>query len=140
MTENISRNYDDEDFIVSPPGIKILKDEKIVKRFLICEGKGRIERYARIAIGEKNDFKLTTDYNVLPKDDTIVGNRELIGYATSVASSQRLGTTTAIAVIAESRITENHKTLPERVLYQNLHWKHWRVALLKPLSSSEKFF
>ena len=125
--------------MTSPPGIRIQKDEKLVKRFLTCEGKGRIERYARIAIGEIDDFKLTTDYNVLPKDDLIVGNRQLIGYATSVASSEKLGTTTAIAVIAENRIGDQ-KALPEKVLYQNLHWKHWRVALLKPLSSSEKFF
>ena len=125
--------------MASPPGIRIQKDEKLVKRFLTCEGKGRIERYARIAIGEKDDFTLTTDYNVLPKDDLIIGDRELIGYATSVASSEKLGTTTAIAVISE-RIMGNEKKLPEKVLYQNIHWKHWRVALLKPLSSSEKFF
>ena len=126
--------------MASPPGVKIFKEEKISKSFLICEGKGRIERYARIAIGEKDDFTLTTDYNVLPKDDLIVGDRELIGYATSVATSEKLGTTTAIAVISESRILGNQKKLPEKVLYQNMHWKHWRVALLKPLLSSEKFF
>lgn len=126
--------------MASPPGVKILKEEKISKSFLICEGKGRIERYARIAIGENDDFTLTTDYSVLPKDDLIVGDRELIGYATSVASSEKLGTTTAIAVISENRIMGNQKKLPEKVLYQNIHWNHWRVALLKPLLSSEKFF
>ena len=65
---------------------------------MVCEGKGRIERYAKIGIGTNDDFNSQScDYNVLPKSEPITGDRELIGFATSVASSEKLGTTTAIA-------------------------------------------
>lgn len=72
-------------------------------------------------------------YLVGNEKDVITGKFETIGFVTSVAESNKLGTTVAIAILNSS---QKH----DKVFYRNLHWNHWRVACVKVLASTEMLF
>ena len=86
-------------------------------------GRGRVEKFAVLAKvppdwSETNE----SEFDVLFEKKPLEGNFEAIGYVTSVSMSISEGTTVAIAVFdAMHSLNEN-----EKVIYRNLHWKHWR--------------
>ena len=102
-----------------------------MKNQLICSGRGRIERFAVLAEYSER-FEEKEKYSVLHQSQPITGDFTTIGYVTSVAESVKHGTTVAIAVLT--------KKLREKVLYRNLHWKHWRVATVQNLASDIAIF
>ena len=102
-----------------------------MKSQLVCVGRGRIERFAVLAeYCSTNEEK--EKYSVLHHSKPITGDFATIGYVTSVTESVKHGTTVAIGVMT--------KKSREKVLYRNLHWKHWRVATVTSLASDLAIF
>lgn len=72
-------------------------------------------------------------YSVLEDAEPISGERETIGFVTSVSQSGALGCTVGVGTIKNGSI-------PSRLFYRNLHWKHWRVCRVESLSSEAVYF
>ena len=133
---NLMENINIDGFLNTPPKIRFGVDEMISQVFLTCIGRGRLEKFAILAKplldGELEITRKT--YNVLGESNDIVGEREGVGFVTSVAFSQKMGTTVAIGVVKSIYIDS---VMNGSVLYQNLHWNHWRVARVTPINNDQ---
>lgn len=108
---------------------------KITKSHIICCGRGRIEKFAVLAEYSEDieNSAIANRYDIETETEIIFENFEKIGFITSVAESNKLGTTVAIGTFT----TERQR---EKVFYKNLNWKHWRVATVKNIESNEILF
>ena len=52
---NLLENVQKEGLINTPPQVQIAKSDKIYKRQLICQGRGRIEKFAVLSFGKENE-------------------------------------------------------------------------------------
>ena len=116
-----------EKSIPGPPGVNFSTSGTLKRAHLLCIGRGRIEKFALVAKmpsdwSESNE----SEFDVLFERKPLEGNFDAIGYATSVSMSIADGSNVAIAAIdSVYNIIEN-----EKVIYKNLHWKHWRKGLI----------
>ena len=115
--------------IPSPPGVQFTDNEKVEKVRLIAHGRGRMENFAVIASYPSTVIEEYDPYSVLGTKKTITGKFEGLGYVTSVAQDFSIGSSVAIATVKSSFF----ESKPDKIVYRNLHWKHWRVARVEYL-------
>ena len=72
-------------------------------------------------------------YDVLGENEPVSGDRETVGFVTSAADSPQAGCSVAIGIFKKGQV-------PKKVLYRNLHWKHWRIARVLDLTSDRAYF
>jgi len=137
----LTANVNTLGMMATPPGVRISSSEGLIKKRLVCEGRGRLERFAVLSLPdeqsevERNALTGNDEqrYSVLEDAEPISGERETIGFVTSVSQSGALGCTVGVGTIKNGSI-------PSRLFYRNLHWKHWRVCRVESLSSEAVYF
>ena len=116
----------------SPPGVKIDDGDPIKQVRLIAHGRGRPEKFAVVASYPSNVPEYDV-YSVLDTKKPITGDFNGIGFVTSVSQDITAGVNVGIATI-KSTIAACR---PEKVIYRNLHWNHWRVAKVEYIETGD---